>query len=1111
MKIYIFAFAVLVLSFGVNSSFAYQNIVVEQNVKDTIDATNSNGNAQALGSKSDLGIDVIEKVTVNLSRETGTNIKATIVINEYNSDSYNNSDKTNGWIVIPINEDCSTWSNRFYTPTLTDAPTDYTFNFIDNSLKLCREGNPLTEELEGVFLTSGKYYQLIVTGGNYFNWHGSDIENYINGECGIGNNAQPNCGTIDDLYFILEGINYHPKTIIQQNIKDSETTARRIFTQTLGTGIEGNFNSLEFSYRSIVEGSSQNIDVKISCWESEIEWSNAHNSEDGTCIHEDRLNFTGGVFTQTGTTFNTYTRDSTQIADGEPIGFFVPDKFYELRILYTSGQASTGQRLVLEGSSANNYSLGKCYYNTQIAGEDPSLGGKVCDIPDIYFIIKASPSPFHSQIQNSSTLSLRESYDTNSTLIRTLPEGWVVKVLETTNDSGNNIEQDGYRWYKVQDPTDGQEGYMAAVNLSDGTIYLDYDENAQDDLEAKTELQETKSLRIPIIEDAVDDYMDSLNTGDSIYNTGGGDGSNNFAGFISDESFPRELFLGIISQESGIINFNNEGCSFADDGGIGIMQITSPGFKGLGSGLVDETKRAKNTGDCYGPSTSEYYSNSTQGIYANIKDGFRTLQAKHNQTLSIMPKWFINPCPITISSETITCADLKKILTTWGYNGFGKDTSGNYYNYLGAVANKLSGLSTDFSNINTTTANDLKNKLSLANKNKQMIKLNSPGELKVIDSSGNETGIVSGTEETEIPVSIYDVDNKGVAIFFPDSTYKYQVVGTGAGEYGLAIDFNDNSDTTQSFESKSVPMSQDLVHQYEIDWAKLASSDPDAVTISVDEENDGIFDYSFTTGESTLDDQTSPTTSISLSGTAGNNGWYTSDVTVSLSATDNTSGVGVHKTEYSLDNGSTWIEYVSPFTITNESATNTVQYRSIDYVGNVETTNTETIKIDKTPPEAKITFNGSNHDLKIIGFDNLSSTTSTQTTDIHENSYTVRDNAGNSLEIRLSIIPTGYTTPTSGKGFFREVKINSLQYNFDPIINFNNSWDYSYVINPLGQKFFEQHISVLGQFDIKSSFQELSDSTEIVINQNGAITHINEPGSVKLDLKTQAGTLNFEY
>jgi len=120
-------------------------------------------------------------------------------------------------------------------------------------------------------------------------------------------------------------------------------------------------------------------------------------------------------------------------------------------------------------------------------------------------------------------------------------------------------------------------------------------------------------------------------------------------------------------------------------------------------------------------------------------------------------------------------------------------------------------------------------------------------------------------------------------------------------------------------------------------------------------------------------DITSPITTISVLGTHGMNEWYLSNVTVTLTATDNVSGVA--KTEYSFDN-TTWITYTTPFTITNEGTT-IVYYKSTDKAGNVETTKTETIKIDKTIPSANagidqtvaedtlLTFNGS------ASFDNI--------------------------------------------------------------------------------------------------------------------------------------------
>jgi len=93
-------------------------------------------------------------------------------------------------------------------------------------------------------------------------------------------------------------------------------------------------------------------------------------------------------------------------------------------------------------------------------------------------------------------------------------------------------------------------------------------------------------------------------------------------------------------------------------------------------------------------------------------------------------------------------------------------------------------------------------------------------------------------------------------------------------------------------------------------------------------------------------DKTSPVTTISVLGTQGTNGWYLSDATMTLVATDKISGVA--KTEYSFDSA-TWIIYTLPFNIVEEGNA-TVYYRSTDVAGNVETVKSETIGIDKTKP-----------------------------------------------------------------------------------------------------------------------------------------------------------------
>ncbi|NOU91275.1 hypothetical protein GC102_36955 [Paenibacillus sp. LMG 31460] len=78
----------------------------------------------------------------------------------------------------------------------------------------------------------------------------------------------------------------------------------------------------------------------------------------------------------------------------------------------------------------------------------------------------------------------------------------------------------------------------------------------------------------------------------------------------------------------------------------------------------------------------------------------------------------------------------------------------------------------------------------------------------------------------------------------------------------------------------------------------------------------------------------------------GSNGWYTSDVTVSLSVSDNVYGMA--KTEYQVNDGG-WITYTGSIPAFGEGNYK-VGYRSTDLAGNVESIKTIEFKIDKTAP-----------------------------------------------------------------------------------------------------------------------------------------------------------------
>jgi hypothetical protein len=94
-------------------------------------------------------------------------------------------------------------------------------------------------------------------------------------------------------------------------------------------------------------------------------------------------------------------------------------------------------------------------------------------------------------------------------------------------------------------------------------------------------------------------------------------------------------------------------------------------------------------------------------------------------------------------------------------------------------------------------------------------------------------------------------------------------------------------------------------------------------------------------------DTTAPTTTVTLSGTQGNHGWFRSPVTAVLSA-DDPGCSGLASTQYSLD-GTNWTQYSGPIQFPNEGRFQ-FQYRSNDHAGNTETAKSAPINIDWTPP-----------------------------------------------------------------------------------------------------------------------------------------------------------------
>jgi hypothetical protein len=100
-------------------------------------------------------------------------------------------------------------------------------------------------------------------------------------------------------------------------------------------------------------------------------------------------------------------------------------------------------------------------------------------------------------------------------------------------------------------------------------------------------------------------------------------------------------------------------------------------------------------------------------------------------------------------------------------------------------------------------------------------------------------------------------------------------------------------------------------------------------------------------------DKTAPVTVATTTPASNAAGWNSNNVTVTLNSTDNAGGSGLQSINYSLSGAQTGSAVVSgspaTFAISAEGTT-TVSYFATDVAGNVESTKSLTIKIDKTAP-----------------------------------------------------------------------------------------------------------------------------------------------------------------
>jgi len=256
--------------------------------------------------------------------------------------------------------------------------------------------------------------------------------------------------------------------------------------------------------------------------------------------------------------------------------------------------------------------------------------------------------------------------------------------------------------------------------------------------------------------------------------------------------------------------------------------------------------------------------------------------------------------------------------------------------------------------------------------------LHSPLTLDLYDDQGRHTGINAKTKDVEeqIPGTYYRQFGE-VKYIFADEGFANHISMSGydVGAFTFRIDEFEGDTPVKSMTFRDMPTTSATKVGFDVPTDLSSAS-----RLRIDTDGNGTDDYSIRPPEGGKDivfDSSPPVTTLSPAGTQGANGWYVGNITVTLSSTDPESNVD--KTEYSLDSGTTWSEYVKPIILVNEGKT-TVRYRSTNTQGYREDTKSADVRIDKTQPELGIAFDPKTRQLAFSGTDSLSKTTVTTET-----------------------------------------------------------------------------------------------------------------------------------
>ncbi len=102
-------------------------------------------------------------------------------------------------------------------------------------------------------------------------------------------------------------------------------------------------------------------------------------------------------------------------------------------------------------------------------------------------------------------------------------------------------------------------------------------------------------------------------------------------------------------------------------------------------------------------------------------------------------------------------------------------------------------------------------------------------------------------------------------------------------------------------------------------------------------------------------DNQPPVTTSTITGTLGNNNWYTSAVSIVLQAMDNVAVAGIH---YAVDGVKSYTGFDQIAQPVAADGNHTIDFYAVDTTGNTEKLNTINISVDATAPQTQASFSG---------------------------------------------------------------------------------------------------------------------------------------------------------